>query len=173
MKNRVLLSTIVLFFIFCFIIFFKSLNNSNTYIPKSILKSPLKIFYSKELFSETEISSNQILSGSKFYLINIWASWCVPCRREHSELMKLSKNSSIKLIGLNYKDNPENAKKFIRELGNPYSNIITDKNGTISIELGAYGVPESFLVDNDKKIIKKIVGPIDKKLIAEIFLIIK
>jgi cytochrome c biogenesis protein CcmG, thiol:disulfide interchange protein DsbE len=173
MKNKLLLSVTLLFFTFCFIIFYKSLNNSNIYIPKSIPANPLKTFVSKELFSETLMSSDQILSGSQFYLINIWASWCGPCIKEHSELIKLSKNPSIKLIGLNYKDNPDNAKKFIKTLGNPYSNILIDNNGTIAIELGAYGVPETFIINDKKEIIKKIVGPINKKILEEIKLILR
>ena len=67
--------------------------------------------------------------------------------------MQLSKNQSIKLIGLNYRDNFNNAKKFINEFGNPYSQIIIDKDGSISVEFGAYGVPETFIIDKDKKIV--------------------
>ena len=108
-----------------------------------------------------------------FYLINIWSSWCIPCRSEHNYLIKLKKQNLIKLVGINYKDNFENAKKFLDELENPYSKIIKDKNGTISIELGAYGVPETFIIDKRKKIIKKITGPINEKIYNEILLIIK
>ena len=94
-------------------------------------------------------------------------------RTEHPLLMQLSKNQSIKLIGLNYRDNLNNAKKFISELGNPYTQILIDKDGTLAVEFGAYGVPETFLIDNNQKIIKKFVGPINKEIIEEIRLIIK
>ena len=77
------------------------------------------------------------------------------------------------IVGLNYKDKPINAKKFLNEFGNPYSTILLDTDGTISIELGAYGVPETFLINDEKKIIKKIIGPINKQLINEINLMIK
>ena len=83
------------------------------------------------------------------------------------------KNSKINLVGINYKDNINNAKAFLNELGNPYSKILSDKDGVISIELGAYGVPETFLINKEKKIVKKIVGPLNKKLVNEIKLIIK
>jgi len=106
-------------------------------------------------------------------VLNIWASWCVPCREEHSLLMKLSKNQSIKLIGLNYKDNLNNAQKFIDELGNPYSQILMDKDGTLAIEFGAYGVPETFIIDKDRKILKKFIGPLNKKILKEIELYLK
>ena len=87
--------------------------------------------------------------------------------------MGLSKNQSIKLIGLNYKDNLNNAKNFINEFGNPYSQIIIDNDGTLSVEFGAYGVPETFIIDKNKKIIKRFVGPINQKIVEEIRLIIK
>ena len=173
MKNKILLFTIVLFLIFCFVILFKSLNNSNIYVPKTVSEKTLVNFNSKNFFSEVEISSDQIFVGNEFYILNIWSSWCSPCRDEHPKLMQLSKNSSVKLIGLNYKDNPKNAKKFIDILGNPYSMIIIDENGTISIELGAYGVPETFIINKDKKIIKKFIGPLSEESIKEINLILK
>ena len=87
--------------------------------------------------------------------------------------MQLSKNKSLKLIGINYRDNTKNAKKYINEFGNPYSNILTDKEGIISIELGAYGIPETIIINQDKKILKKFIGPLDDQLIEEINLIVK
>ena len=173
MKNKILLSLIILFLIFCFIVFFKGLNKSNIYVPKLKFEKSLINFKSKDLLSEIEISSDQIFNNSNFYILNIWSSWCIPCRDEHKLFMQLSKNLSVKLIGLNYKDNPSNAKKFLNELGNPYSVIISDVDGIISIELGAYGVPETFIINKEKMIIKKIIGPINEKLINEINLLIK
>ena len=87
--------------------------------------------------------------------------------------MNLALDPSLKLIGLNYKDDLKNAKNFIDELGNPYSKILVDKDGTLSIEWGAYGVPETFLINKDKKIIKKYFGPLDEKSLKEIKKIIK
>ena len=152
---------------------FKGLNNSNIYVPKLKSEKILINFKSKELFSEIEISSDQLFIDGDFYILNIWSSWCLPCRDEHKFLMQLSKNSSLMIVGLNYKDKPINAKKFLNELGNPYSTILLDTDGTISIELGAYGVPETFLINDEKKIIKKIIGPINEQLINEINLMIK
>ena len=86
--------------------------------------------------------------------------------------MQLSKNQSIEIVGLNYKDNIFNAKNFINDLGNPYSEILVDKDGTISIELGAYGVPETYVI-NKKKIIKKFLGPLNENSIEEIELMLK
>ena len=87
--------------------------------------------------------------------------------------MKLSRNKNIKLIGLNYKDNFNNAKKFLNELGNPYSQILIDKNGLLSIEFGAYGVPETFVVNKKKTIIKKFIGTINEEILNQIEKIIK
>ena len=115
---------------------------------------------------------NEDLLNGEHYLINIWASWCIPCRAEHSFLMAL-KNKNLNLLGINYKDNISNAQSFLNELGNPYSKILSDKNGVTSIELGAYGVPETFIVNKEKKIIKKIIGPIDNEKFNEILELIK
>ena len=172
-KNKIILSVLLLFFTFCFIVLFKGLNNSNIYLPPIKTEKILKNFNSKDLYSENKISSDQIFVDSEFYAINIWSSWCAPCRVEHPKLMELSKNKSLKLIGLNYKDNPKNAKRFINEFGNPYFMIITDKNGIISIDLGAIGVPETFIINKDKKIIKRFLGSLNKKSIKEINLILK
>ena len=87
--------------------------------------------------------------------------------------MKLSNDQSIKLVGLNYRDNFNNAQKFINKFGNPYSRILIDKDGTLGIEFGAYGVPETFLIDKNKNVIKKYVGPINQEILNEIKLIIK
>ena len=87
--------------------------------------------------------------------------------------MKLSESKSIKLIGLNYKDNLENAKKFLLELGNPYSYILIDQEGIVAVEFGAYGIPETYIVDKDKKIIKKFIGPLNNNSLKEIKLITK
>jgi len=173
MKNKILLSLAIFFLIFCFIVLFKGLNISNIYVPDSISKKPLINFNSQDFYSNKNISSDQIFKGSEFYILNIWASWCLPCREEHPYLMEFKKNSSIKLIGLNYKDSPNSAKKFISEFGNPYLINIVDPNGTISIKLGAYGIPETFLINKERKIIKKVVGPLNKKLVKEINLLIK
>ena len=173
MKNNFSLLIIITFLIFCFVIFYKGLNNSNTYAPKVKNIKSIPVFDAKDFNSSTYLNSQKIFGEDTFYIVNIWASWCVPCRKEHPLLMKLSKNQSIRLIGLNYRDNFDNAKKFINEFGNPYSQILIDNDGTLSVEFGAYGVPESFIIDKNKKILRKIIGPINKEILEEIKLIIK
>ena len=114
-----------------------------------------------------EVNSANIFKKDKFYLVNIWSSWCVPCRDEHPILMELKKNSNITVIGINYKDNKKNAQNFLNQLGNPYKKIIVDQKGTLSIEWGAFGVPETFVIYN-KKIIKKYIGPLNEESLIEI-----
>ena len=173
MKNKFNLFIIITFLSFCFVIFYKGLNNPNTYTPMDNEKKNIPNFTAKDLESDYYINSDKIFEEDIFYIVNIWASWCVPCRAEHPLLMQLSKNQSIKLIGLNYRDNFNNAKKFIDDFGNPYSRILIDKDGTLGVEFGAYGVPETFLIDRKKFIIKKFVGPINQEIVNEIKLIIK
>ena len=173
MKNKILLTVLIFFLIFCFAIFLKSLNTSSIYVPEKSEKRELPEFVATELFSNKEITSNEIFKDSDFYILNIWASWCAPCREEHPQLMELSSNLSVKIIGLNYKDNPKKAKKFLKELGNPFSTTIIDKTGVIAIEFGGYGIPETFIINKDKKIIKTFIGNLTEDALKEINSIIK
>lgn len=106
------------------------------------------------------------LSG-KVTLVNVWASWCAPCRQEHPLLMVLSANPDLQIAGLNYKDRPENARRFLGDLGNPYDAIGVDNSGRAAIDWGVYGVPESFLVGRDGRIVWKHVGPFDDRSVRE------
>jgi cytochrome c biogenesis protein CcmG, thiol:disulfide interchange protein DsbE len=96
----------------------------------------------------------------KVTLVNIWASWCAPCREEHPVLMALAQDRRFEIAGLNYKDRPENARRFLGDLGNPFMAIGIDEAGRTAIDWGVYGVPETFLVGRDGKILFKHVGPL-------------
>ena len=93
-------------------------------------------------------------------LVNVWASWCVPCRDEAPLLMKLAEDKRIRILGINYKDDPGNARRFIFRYGNPYAAVGADANGRASIDWGVYGVPENFVIGRDGRIVYKLVGPI-------------
>jgi len=97
----------------------------------------------------------------KLTLVNVFASWCVPCRQEHPMLKELSKDKRLNIVGINYKDKADNAVRFLGELGNPYAAIGIDPNGRAAIDWGVYGIPETYLVGPDGTILYKKVGPID------------
>ncbi|CAN7331090.1 DsbE family thiol:disulfide interchange protein [Rhizobium sp. LjRoot30] len=103
----------------------------------------------------------------KLSLVNVFASWCVPCRQEHPILKELAKDGRITVVGINYKDRQENALRFLGELGNPYAAIGVDPNGKAAIDWGVYGIPETYLVAADGTILYKRVGPFDEKSVQE------
>ena len=93
-------------------------------------------------------------------IVNVWASWCVPCHDEAPLLMQLAQDRRLRLVGINYKDKPENARRFLGRYGNPFAATGADRNGRAAIEWGVYGVPETFIVGRDARIAYKLVGPI-------------
>ena len=172
MKKKLLPFLVILIFGIIFIIFYKGLEDTNIYTPNLNVKKNIPTFNSKDFYSDISLKSEDFFEPDKIYLLNIWSSWCVPCRQEHPLLMMLAQNDKINIIGLNYKDNKKNAVNFLQELGNPYKKIFIDLDGTKAIEWGAYGVPESFLIYNNK-IIKKYIGPLNQNLINEMKQLIK
>jgi len=103
--------------------------------------------------------SNAMFAGN-VTLVNVWASWCIPCADEVPFLDQLSKDKRIQLVGINYKDAPDNARRFLNRYGNPFVATGADGSGRTSIDWGVYGVPETFLVGRDGKIAYKLVGPV-------------
>jgi len=96
----------------------------------------------------------------KVSVVNVWASWCVPCHDEAPLLTELAKDKRLQLVGINYKDAPDNARRFLGRYGNPYGIVGVDGNGRAAIEWGVYGVPETFVVGRDGTIVYKLVGPV-------------
>ena len=172
MNNKTLLIISLILILFCFFVFLKSLNNNNAYIPDINYGKKLISFKAKKLSNNELINSDALFDEDKIYVLNIWSSWCVPCRKEHPLLMSLNLDNKLNIIGINYKDNLKNAENFLKKLGNPYKEIFIDLDGTLSIEWGAYGVPESFLIYNNE-IIKKYIGPLNQEFVDEINLLIK
>ena len=167
MKKKLLTFSVIIVFGIIFYVFYKGLKDSSIYTPDLRVNNDIPVFNSKNFYSGKSVESSSIFELDKMYLLNIWSSWCVPCRQEHPLLMSLNSRTNIKIIGMNYKDNLKNAEEFLKELGNPYKDIFIDLDGTIAIEWGAYGVPESFLINNNK-IIKKYIGPPNKEFVEEI-----
>ncbi|MEQ8824069.1 MAG: DsbE family thiol:disulfide interchange protein [Filomicrobium sp.] len=100
-------------------------------------------------------------------VVNFWASWCIPCVQEHPLLIQLKKRTDVALYGVNYKDQPSAARRFIGRYGNPYDKIGTDPNGRGAIEWGVYGMPETFIIDGQGRIAYKHVGPITQRSLDE------
>lgn len=109
--------------------------------------------------------TSAVLDG-ELSLVNVWASWCAPCREEHPFLMELADDDRLQIVGLNYKDTPKNAARFLGTLGNPFDAVGADGNGRTAINWGVYGVPETFLVSADGTIVWKHVGPITPGVMA-------
>jgi len=167
MMKKFLPFTILFFSITILIIFYFSLGNDRVYdtrdvIGKNIGKIDLKLFNTQESFNTEELTKNE------FTIINFWASWCGPCRREHKYLIDLSKNNKLKILGVNFKDNKKEASKFLNELGNPYFLLASDPKGKKSINFGVYGIPETILVNSKLIILKKYIGPLNHKDVNEI-----
>ena len=100
------------------------------------------------------------LKAGRVTVVNVWASWCAPCRIEHPILMELSRDPAIRLVGIGYKDKTENARRFLGSFGNPFSAVGVDETGRTAIDFGVYGVPETFVIGPDGVIRHKHVGPL-------------
>ena len=106
--------------------------------------------------------------AGKLTLVNVFASWCGPCRLEHPQLEALAGDSRIRLVGINYKDQPANALRFLGDMGNPYAAIGVDEKGRAAIDWGVYGVPETFVVGPDGTILHKFIGPITEEALTRV-----
>ena len=166
---RLRLPFIFLFILVLFIvvIFYQSLFEEKNYIPKNI-NNKIENILIKEFNTNNNFFLKNLFEDKNLIVINIWASWCMPCRQEHEHIKNLSDIDNLKLVGLNYKDKTKNAGKFLKEFGNPYDIILSDTDGTKSIFLGAYGVPETLILDRELKILKKYIGPINSQIVGEI-----
>ena len=167
MKLR--LSFIFLFILVSLIsvVFYKSLFEDKNYVPKNI-NNKIDNISVKEFNTDNNFFLKNLFDEEKIMVINIWASWCGPCRKEHHYIQKLSNNNNLKLVGLNYKDKTKNAQNFLKKFGDPFDIILSDTDGTKSIFLGAYGVPETLILDKELKILRKYIGPIDSNIVVEI-----
>ncbi|MGV8997759.1 MAG: DsbE family thiol:disulfide interchange protein [Parvibaculaceae bacterium] len=107
------------------------------------------------------------LGKGKPVIVNVWASWCVPCREEHAVLTALKAKTDVAIFGLNYKDTGEGARQFLSELGNPFARLGADASGRVGIDWGVYGVPETYIVDGKGRIAYKHVGPLTMQIVDD------
>jgi len=130
------------------------------------------IFEARSLLkNEKFISSNEFKNG--ITLVNFFATWCKPCRDEHVYIKRFANEKKLRVIGVNVKDNSNKTIKWLKDLGNPYKDILIDKNGRISIDWGVYGIPETFIVNSNGIIKYRHVGPITDKIYKKMNLVIQ
>ncbi len=138
------------------------------WVPSVLINKPVPVFDlpALPLLSRDGVAvpgfATADLAKGKVSIVNLFASWCGPCREEHPQLLEIAKDSRIQLLGFNVKDEPENARRFLAALGNPYAAVGTDRSGKAAIDWGYFGVPETFIITTDGKIAYKKVGPISK-----------
>ncbi len=149
-----------LIFVAIFIVLWRGLNLHPNQIPSPLIDKPAPAFSLPDLFNNKKNVTNQDFLGH-VTLVNVWATWCVACAEEHNALLQLAKNESIFFVGLNYKDDPVAAKKWLKQYGNPYQIVAIDQSGSAAIDWGVYGTPETFVLDKKGIIRYKQIGPID------------
>ena len=163
---KFILRTFVIILPVALISFFYIYINDNDYYPGADYRNyDIPQFELTELYSKTNIS-NEDLEGT--YLINVWASWCITCRVEHGFLAKLS-NQNIPIVGINYKDEREDAIKWINKFGDPYKLIIHDYKGSLALDMGVTGAPETFLI-SDGEVLVNYRGEVNNMIWQDVFI---
>ncbi len=145
-------------------LFASTINRDTSLLPSVLINKPAPEFSLPPIENiENNLPgfSKQDLLG-RVSIVNVFASWCIPCRDEHKFFVDLAANSDVIIYGLNQKDSSENARQFLRELGNPYDAIGADTNGRVSIDWGVYGVPETFVINAEGTITYKQIGPLNE-----------
>ena len=154
---------IICLFFLIFILLEKNPNDP----PSALLNKNLPTFSSINLYDKEEVLLSDSLRG-KYTLINFFASWCTPCRAEHHLLFKIKKEiPELFILGFSHKDDLDDSKKYLEEEGNPYSFVGIDSDGKIAFNFGVFGLPETFIINEDRKIIYKHTGPLTKKIIED------
>jgi cytochrome c biogenesis protein CcmG, thiol:disulfide interchange protein DsbE len=148
--------------------FFAIFGGDPSEVPSALLGKPVPDF-TLPAVADTGVQgfATEDLKQGEVTVVNVWASWCVPCRQEHPLLEALARESGAPIFGLNYKDSGDAAQRFLATLGNPFARVGADLDGRVSIDWGVYGVPETFVVDGEGKIVLKHIGAIDPKSLAE------
>jgi len=160
------------------LVFYKGLSDGDTSrkLPSVLIGKPVPEFdlgpVQGLLVNDKPVPGFKVadLKKGQVTIVNFWASWCVPCRQEHPQLIELGKMQGFQLTGVNYKNKPEEAARFLRQLGSPYAAIGSDFSGRVGIEWGVVGLPETYIVDGKGIIRYKFIGPISKKALKDDFL---
>ena len=172
MEKKILILPSIFFFLILSVFFYLLIIDRNpSEIPSNLLNKEVPVFEAKSLLKNKKfVSSNEF--KNEITLVNFFATWCKPCRDEHVFIERFANEKGIKIIGINYKDNSEKTIEWLEDLGNPYKDILIDKNGKIAIDWGVYGIPETFIINSNGIIKYRHVGPITNKIYKKINLII-
>lgn len=135
-------------------------------LPSALVGKPFPAFDLPRLLDSGRRASRADLLG-KPALVNVWATWCPTCRAEHQALLRISRQTGVRIIGVNYKDDPQAARRWLEELGNPYDFSVVDRDGRLGIDLGVYGAPETFVIDAEGMIRKRRVGEVNRRIWQE------
>jgi cytochrome c biogenesis protein CcmG/thiol:disulfide interchange protein DsbE len=135
-------------------------------LPSALIDRPAPDFTLPGLYESADGLTRKDLDG-RATLVNFFASWCAPCREEHAELMTLARRPGVTLDGIAYKDKPEDSRRFLDRLGNPFAHVGIDRDGTTAIDFGVYGVPETYVVDGTGHIRYRHVGPLKAEDVKE------
>jgi len=146
--------------------FYWGLWNNDDRLPSTLIGKPVPEFALPPIEGRQDGLSSADLQG-QVSLVNVWASWCVPCRTENPLLVELAKAGTVPIYGINYKDDPEEALAFLEELGDPFTRIGADRSGRAAIDWGVYGLPETFVIDAEGRIAYKHVGPFDRRALED------
>jgi cytochrome c biogenesis protein CcmG/thiol:disulfide interchange protein DsbE len=138
-------------------------------LPSPLIGKPAPEFALTDVLDANRIVSNSTLKG-QVYVLNVWATWCVPCREEHQALLAISQTHLVPLIGLNWKDDRDRSKLWLQQLGNPYQAVGFDGDGRVAIDWGVYGAPETYLVGKDGQVLFKYISPITQQVWNEEFI---
>ena len=142
-------------------------------VPSPLIDKVAPPFTLAQLYQPDSQVSDKDLLG-QVWVLNVWASWCVACRAEHEVITRLSRLNMAPVIGLNYKDQPDDAKRWLKQFGNPYRTSLMDQDGRVGIDWGVYGVPETFIIGKDGLIKYKHIGPVtNESLESEVIPMLK
>ncbi len=161
--NRWLSLVPLLIFILLAIMLWCGLSLDPSKLPSSLINKDLPHFHAQQLLQPSQ-SIDERDFKQHVTILNVWATWCATCWGEHSVWMALSQQTSAQLIGLDYKDNRDFALQWLQTRGDPFTNIIDDRDGRIGMELGVYGTPETFIIDKQAKIRYKLAGPLTEAI---------
>jgi len=138
-------------------------------VPSPLIDKPAPVFRLQTLESPSRLMSSEEMRG-QVWLLNVWASWCAGCREEHPILVEFAKTRTVPIVGLDYKDQPDDARRWLANFGNPYVASVSDPDGRTGIEFGVYGVPETFVIDKAGVIRYKQIGPITPEVLRDTIL---